>query len=106
MKASLGTECLKTVKNLSITKIRHKRRESCCVTVDHDIYIIGGISDNNAVTNSVEMYRNTLFVSDEENTAEDITNNNDNENVNNENKIAPMNKPRASAEAVYRKEFS
>ena len=52
------------------------------------------------------MYRNTLFVSDEDNTAEDITNNNDNENVNNENKIAPMNKPRACAEAVYRKEFS
>ena len=68
------------------------------VAVDADIYIIGGEAGA-GVTSSVEIYHNTMFVSDESITqveSENITVNKSNV------EIANMSTPKTEAEGIYR----
>ena len=68
------------------------------VAVDADIYIIGGEAGA-GVTSSVEIYHNTMFVSDESVTQVDS----ENRSVNKFNvEVANMNTPRTEAEGVFR----
>ena len=66
--------------------------------MDADIYIIGG-ETGSGVTSSVEIYHNTMFVSDESITQVES----ENKFVNKSNvEIANMNTPKTEAEGVYR----
>ena len=66
--------------------------------MDADIYIIGG-ETGSGVTSSVEIYHNTMFVSDES----IIQVESENKSVNKSNvEIANMNTPKTEAEGVYR----
>ena len=62
---------------------------------------MGGVSDNNAVTNSVEIYHNTLFVTDNNVIITEQQTNETTEMVTGK-EVAAMNTARAEAEAVYR----
>ena len=62
---------------------------------------MGGVTDNNAVTNSVEIYHNTLFVTENNVIITEQQKNKTKEMVTGMEVVA-MNIARAEAEAVYR----
>ena len=68
------------------------------VAVEADIYIIGGEAGA-GVTSSVEIYRNTMFVSDEGVTQVESENRSV---IKSDVEIANMNTPRTEAEGVFR----
>ena len=49
---------------LSLSNIsRQARRGACCVALGSAVYVMGGMTASKTVSNSVEIYRNTLFAS-------------------------------------------
>ena len=92
--------------SLSFSNIfRQRRRGACCVALNSFVYIIGGMTDSKTVTNSVEIYRNTLFAAGE---TERLEVNGNVETVESSTKLSPEKQPagmlvaRSGAEAVAR----
>ena len=75
------------------------RRGSVSVSVEADIYIIGG-ETMAGVTSSVELYHNTMFVSDESVITE--VESEKRSAIKSDMEVASMNTPRTEAEGVLR----
>ena len=75
------------------------RRGAVSVSVEADIYIIGG-ETMAGVTSSVELYHNTMFVSDENVITE--VESEKRSAIKSDREVANMNTPRTEAEGVLR----
>ena len=76
---------------------RQTRRGACCVALDSFVYIIGGETSNKTVTDSVELYQNTLFTIGETNNGNEGT---ETRSVQGKTNLSPLLLARSEAEAV------